>query len=169
MQVLRARMTNRVPLVKGSDLTSTEAYSHDIYGKGAWVLHMLRLLLKEERFGEILWRFADGENPEACRFVTTQEFTDLVEEVSGRQLEWFWQRYLYTAELPSWKMNRVQDGGAERIEIEWNDPSFEMPLPVQIGDTRELVAMPGGRAEFQVDPGTEVAIDPDREVLTAAR
>jgi aminopeptidase N len=169
MEVLRARMTNRTPLVKGSDLTSIEAYSPDIYGKGAWVLHMLRLMLKEERFGEILWRFADGENPEACRFVTTRDFTDLVEELSGWQLDWFWQRYLFTAELPSWKMNRVQDGGAERIEIEWNDPSFEMPLPVQIGDRRRLVAMPGGRAEFRVDAGTEVVVDPDREVLTVER
>jgi len=101
--------------------------------------------------------------------VTTQDFIDLVEEASGRQLDWFWQRYLFTAELPSWKMKRVQDGGAERIEIEWNDPSFEMPLPVQIGDRRRLVAMSGGRAEFRVDAGTEVVVDPDREVLTVVR
>ena len=66
-------------------------------------------------------------------------------------------------------MNRVRDGGTEQIELEWNDPSFEMPLPVQIGDRRRLVAMPGGRAEFQVDAGIEVVVDPDREVLTAAR
>ena len=169
MQVLRARMTNRAPLVKGSNLTSIDAYSPDIYGKGAWVLHMLRFILGEEVMAEILWRFADGDHPEACRFVTTQDFIDQVGEVSGRQLDWFWQRYLYTAELPTWKLTRVQDGGADRIEIEWNDPSFEMPLPVEVGGQRRLIAMPGGRAEFQVDAGTEVAVDPDSEVLTAAR
>ena len=46
---------------------------------------------------------------------------------------------------------------------------FEMVLPVQIGDRRKLVAMPGGRAEFRVDAGTGVVVDPDHEVLTAAR
>ena len=167
MQVLRARMTNRVPLVKGSDLTSTEAYSPDIYGKGAWVLHMLRVLMGEEVLAELLWRFADGENPETCRFVTTQDFIDLVEEISGRQLEWFWQRYLFTAELPSWKMKRVQDGGAERVEIKWNDPSFEMPLPVEIDGERRLVKMQGGRAEIEVARGAIVSVDPNREVLAA--
>jgi aminopeptidase N len=129
---------------------------------------MLRLLVGDKRFDEIIWRFADGDHPSACRFATTEDFMDLVDEVTARDLGWFWQRYLFTAELPSWKMSRVRDGGADRIELEWNDPSFEMPLPVKIGDRRQLVAMPGGRAEFKVDTGTEVVIDPDREVLTAA-
>ena len=169
MQYLRARMTNRTPLVKGSDLTSTDAYSPDIYGKGAWVLHMLRFLMDEERFSEVLWRFADGENPEACRLVSTQDFIDIVEDITTWDLSWFWQRYLFTAELPSWTMDRVEDGRGERIELEWNDPSFEMPLPVRVGDRRRLVAMPEGRAEFRVDIGTEVVVDPDNEVLTAIR
>ncbi len=63
MQHLRIRMANRVPLIKGADLTSAEAFSPDIYGKGAWVLHMLRFLLGDELMTEILWRFADGDNP----------------------------------------------------------------------------------------------------------
>jgi len=169
MQFLRARMTNQVPVVTGADLTATEAYSPDIYGKGAWVLHMLRFLMGDERFDEIIWRFSGGDNPGACRFATTEEFMNLVEDVTTWDLTWFWHRYLFTAALPSWKMSRIQDGDAERIEIEWNDPGFEMPLPVQIGDRRRLVAMPGGRAAFRVDAGAEVVVDPDREVLTASR
>jgi aminopeptidase N len=168
MHVLRARMTNRVPVVEGADLTAAEAYSPDIYCKGAWVLHMLRLLVGDPRFDEIIWRFAGGDDPSACRFATTDDFMDLVEEVTTWDLSWFWQRYLFTAELPSWVMSRGQDGGAERIDLVWDDPAFEMPLPVQIGDRRRLVAMPGGRARFRVDRGTEVVVDPDREVLTAA-
>ena len=169
MQFLRTRMTNRVPVVKGADLTVADAYSPDIYGKGAWVLHMLRFLMGAERFDEIIWRFSGGDAPGSCRFATTEEFMNLVEEVTTWYLTWFWHRYLFTAGLPSWKMSRVQDGGAERIELEWNDPGFEMPLPVQIGDRRRLVAMPGGRAAFRVDAGAEVVVDPDREVLTASR
>ncbi len=169
MHYLRNRMTNRTPVVKGTGLTAADAYSADIYGKGAWVLHMLRFLMADERFDEIIWRFSGGEDPGACRFATTEEFMDLVEEVTTWDLTWFWDRYLFTAELPSWKMSRVSDRGAERIELAWDDPAFEMPLPVQIGDRRRLVAMPGGRAEFRVDIGTEIVVDPDSEVLSAAR
>lgn len=169
MQLLRRRMTNQSPMVKGRDATSAEAYSPDVYGKGAWVLHMLRLLLGEERFSEILWTFADGGRPTHCRFATTQDFIDLVEGVSTWELDWFWRRYLHTAELPSWRFSRSLDGGLESVAIEWDDPAFEMPLPVQIGDKRKLVSMPGGRAEFKVAPGVEVVVDPDREVLTADR
>ena len=167
MQLLRRRMTNQSPMVKGPGATSSEAYSPDIYGKGAWVLHMLRLLLGEDRFAEVLWVFADGDRPDRCRFATTQEFIDLVEGLSTWDLEWFWQRYLHTAELPSWSLDRSLSGGLETVVILWDDPAFEMPLPVRIGDKRKLVSMPGGRAEFKVSPGVEVVVDPDREVLTA--
>jgi aminopeptidase N len=168
MHMLRDRITNRSPVIKGADLTSAEAYSPDIYAKGAWVLHVLRVLVGDERFFEIIRRFADGDDPRACRFATTEDFTGLVAEVSGRELDWFWRRYLHTAELPEWRVRRVETTGADRIEIAWSDPSFEMPLPVRIGDRREVVAMPAGRAELQVDPGTAVVVDPDREVLAVA-
>jgi len=167
MQWFRTRSAFRTPLIPGANLTCNQVMSPDLYGKGAWVLHMLRSILGEEAMAEILWRFADGDNPETCRFTTTQDFIDLVEEISGRRLDWFWQRYLFTAELPSWKMTRVRDAGRERVEIEWDDPSFEMPLPVQIGDRRRLIDMTGGRASLEVDPSSEVVIDPNHEVLTA--
>jgi len=66
-------------------------------------------------------------------------------------------------------MTRTATGGRDRIVVAWNDPSFEMPVPVQIGSKRRLVAMPGGRAEFGADPGVAVVVDPDDEILTAVR
>jgi len=161
MTELRARMTNQSPMVKGPHPTSMEALVPDTYGKGAWVLHMLRFLLGGEAVDEILWRFADGDHPAVCRFATSQDFIDLVAEYSDRELDWFWQRYLVTAELPVWTMTRR----ADRVVIAWDDPAFEMPLPVLVGERRRLVAMPGGRAEIVVDPSLEVVVDPDGEVL----
>jgi aminopeptidase N len=165
MQRLRSRITNRVPVVQGAGLTAAVAYTPDVYGKGAWVLHMLRLLLGDEALGEILWRFADGDHPSACRFAATADFTGLVEEVAGRDLGWFWQRYLFTAELPRWSVRRSSSGGSDRVGIGWDDPAFEMPLPVLVAGERRLVEMPGGRAELTVAPGAEVVVDPRHEVL----
>jgi len=169
MGLLRHRMTNAAPVVQGVDLTSLEAYSPDIYGKGAWVLHMLRSLVGEEAMDEILWRFADGDHSDGCRLVGTDELIDLVAEISGRDLAWFWQRYLYTAELPSWTMRRTSGGRADRVSIEWDSPSFEMPLPVRIGDRIVEVEMADGCAELEVGPGVEVVVDPRREVLALSR
>ena len=128
---------------------------------------MLRFIVGDERIGEILWRFADGDHPGACRLVTTRDFTGLAEQISSADLGWFWQRYLYTAELPVWTVRRTGDGTSDLVTIEWSDPGFVMPLPVRVGDDRPRVAMPGGRAELHVAPGTPVVVDPDREVLAA--
>jgi aminopeptidase N len=169
MNLFRRRVTNQTPVVRDHDLTAAEAITMDVYSKGAWVLHMLRYLLGDEVFSEILWRFADGDNPEACRFATTEDFKELAAEASGRDLEWFWDRYLHAARLPEWKLSRSSVDGTDEIRLEWDDPSFEMPLPVWVGNTRRVVAMPGGRAVFGVDPGTRVLVDPKNEVLAANR
>jgi len=169
MNLLRRRVTNQAPVVRKGDLTAYEAITSDAYAKGAWVLHMLRFLVGEEAFFEIVWRFADGDRPTACRFATTDDFTRLVDEVSGLELGWFWERYLYAAPLPEWRMHRTSIDGGDRIELEWDDPGFEMPLPVRVGNSRRMVAMPQGQAAFEVDPGTEVAVDPRNEVLAHGR
>jgi len=169
MHELRGRMTNHAPMVIGPHATSGQAIVPDAYGKGAWVIHMLRYLLGGDALDEILRRFADGKYPGSCRFATTQDFVDLVEEVAGQDLGWFWNRYLHTAALPVWTMARTTAAGTDRVAIAWDDPAFEMPLPVRIGDSIELIAMPGGRTELVIDPQTEVVIDPRREVLSADR
>jgi aminopeptidase N len=166
MQQMRDRITNTSPVIRGADLTASEVFSADVYAKGAWVLHMLRMLAGEDRMSRVLWRFADGDNPSACRFTTTDEFIEVVGDVTQWQLDWFWQRYLSTAALPEWTLRRVSEGA---LEIRWNDPAFEMPLPVQFGEIRRLVAMPGGRAKIPGDRDTDIVVDPDNQVLTVSR
>ncbi len=169
MHHLRDKMTNRIPVVQGVDLTAHQALTPDVYGKGAWVLHMLRLMLGEERIAEILWLFADGDHPGACSLVTTRDFTDLVEQVAGEDLDWFWQRYLFNAALPSWRLRRTVGADADVVMIEWSDAAFEMPLPVAVDGDRRRVDMSGGSAELRVAAGAEVVVDPGGEVLAEGR
>jgi hypothetical protein len=51
------------------------------------------------------------------------------------------------------------------VTVAWDDPAFELPLPVTIGGEPRRLAMPGGRATLEVDAGAEVEIDPDGWVL----
>jgi aminopeptidase N len=162
---LKQRIDNDTPMVRGKDLTSAQAYSGDIYFKGAWVLHTLRWLIGDDDFFTVLWRFAN--DPEyAYGLVTTSDFTALVGEVSGLQLDWFWKRYVYTAEEPSWRLDRrPENSGNERVEIVWDDPGFELPLPIRVGGVERRLDMSGGRGSFLVEAGTEVEVDPDGRVL----
>ena len=163
MQHLRIRMSESRPrLSRGRISPATEAYSPDIYGKGAWVLHMLRFILGEEAMAEILWRFADGDNPETCRFATTQDFIDLVEEISDRGLDWFWQRYLFTAELPAWT-----DGPRWRPGDEFSGTTRGSRCRCRSRSVRSDGWSPcraAGRSSSS-EPGADATVDPDGEIL----
>jgi aminopeptidase N len=167
MRYLRRRVRNSKPLVQGENLTSNDAYTGDIYFKGAWVLHTLRWYLGDEDFFDIIWRFSN--DPEyAYGLVSSADFAELVTEVSGRDIEWFWDRYLYRAEEPRWRVTRSPEGDGERVEITWDDSDFELPLPVAVAGERRRLEMPNGRASFLVERGASVEVDPLSQVLATS-
>jgi aminopeptidase N len=161
MADIRAKVGHRKPIVQGHDLTSVAAYTGNIYVKGACVVHTLRWLLGPDDFDRAIRRFLDDDRF-AYRQVSSADLATVVAEVSGRSdLGWFWDRYLYRAELPRWSMSR--DGSM--VNLSWDDPAFELPLPVTVGGEPRRVAMPGGRAEIEVGEGVEVVVDPDGRIL----
>jgi hypothetical protein len=126
---------------------------------------MLRWMLGDDDFFEVLWRFANDE-PFAYGFVETEDLIELVAEVSGRNdLDWFWERYLFEAKLPRWSISRDSGPEYDLVELSWDDPGFEMPLPVSVGGVIRRVEMSGGRAQIEVPSGQQVEIDPDGWVL----
>jgi aminopeptidase N len=164
MDELRARISNDRPIVAGTDLTAADAYNGDIYHKGAWVLHTLRGLVGDEVFFEALYRFANDPRY-AYGLVSSQDFADLVGEVSGRDLGWFWDRYLYRAALPVWRVERSPDSGGERVELTWDDPAFVMPIEVEVDGERRRVEMENGSTSFTVAKDAVVEVDPDGWIL----
>jgi len=164
----RRNLGNRKPIVQGRDLTAGAAYIGDLYGKGALVLHTLRYLAGDETFFRILHRFSTDERY-AYKLVSTADFEGLVAEELGQAIPWFWQRYLYSAALPRVAVERVVgDSGRETVTLTWEDPAFEMPLPVVVsGETRRL-EMTAGKGTFEVAAGTEVEVDPAGWVLAEA-
>lgn len=167
MRGIQRRVRHRKPIVPGRDKTAFEAYASDIYVKGAAVLHTLRWQLGDEAFFATLHRFANDERF-AYRTVATADFERLVAEVSGGEIPWFWQRYLYRAEPPRWTLERAPAGAGERITLAWDDSAFELPLPVAVDGAERRVEMPAGRASFEVPAGAKVAVDPRGRVLAEA-
>lgn len=90
-----ARLENNFPgTVIVTDTTSVyNIFSSTVYRKGAWVLHMLRGQIGHDNFFQLLWRY--GHDPR-YRYgnATTGAFHALCEEVSGQDLDWFFEQWL---------------------------------------------------------------------------
>jgi len=108
-----------------------------------------------------IWRASDGTQ---VRFVDTDDYVATVEEVAGTELDWFFDVYVHSAELPTLELTRRE--GA--LDLAWSTPDglpFPMPVDVQVDGQTRRVEMPGGRATVEVPAGSTVAVDPAGWVL----
>jgi len=165
----RQRMRGRQAIARSEPTSAQEIYGTDIYYKGALVLHALRQVIGKEALIDVLRTFmagtADAVNP-TCRSVTTAEFVQTAEEVTGRQLDGFFSVYLYQNDLPVVTSTRA----GTTVTLEWTQTGgapFEVPVPVEIGGELRRVEMNGGTATLEVSRSDSVVVDPRRELLTA--
>jgi aminopeptidase N len=168
MRHVRGFVRNRLPIVRGRDLDSVKAYHPDIYGKGACVLHTLRWLLGDETFFSLLHRFATDPRWQ-YRLTSSADFENAAAQAAGRDLGWFFDRYLRQAALPRWTIERrAGAAGRETVTLAWDRPEFSLPLEVRTVEGLRRVELAGGRGEFEVPSGSIVQIDPRGWVLAAS-
>ena len=129
-----------------------DPYSEDIfnynlsYRKASCVLHMLRHVVGDSTFFEILHAYySDPERQYGT--ATTEQFREICESISGMNLETFFQQWIYDQGYPdyrfyySWK--QLATGQYEVYglvkQVQTLGPIFEMPLDITVttsyGDT----------------------------------
>lgn len=127
-------------------------YTLIIYKKGAWVLHMLRMMLRDTDSGSdsvftnILTRFyREYEGRKA----STEDFIATAETVSGRPLGWFFDQWVYGAAEPRYRVAHTTEADSSgawwirgRIRQEAVPLGFRMPLlfGVEVDDGPSIVA-----------------------------
>ncbi len=113
-------------------------FDYDLsYRKAGWVLHMLRHVVGDETFfamlGEYRHAFEGGT-------ATTADFQSVAEAVSGRDLDWFIDEWIYAGGAPAYEyawQQVVLDGRRylelylEQIQSE-EHPIFSMPIDIQV-------------------------------------
>jgi len=175
LQTMRLTLANRFPVVSGKPQDAGTVYNGetgpglDLYYKGALIAHTLRLHIGDEAFYESLRRLVYGRpDPKpgnfAPRYATTPEFIAIVNEVTGRDLGWFFDAYLYQAALPDLVMTR--DG--ERVTLEWktgNGRAFPLPVEVEVDGKLRALPMTNGRAAFTAPANAHILLDPGSKVL----
>ena len=171
----RAGIRNEQQLVTGEERSEKDVYADeggprgDIYGKGSLVLHTLRSLIGDEAFFESVRTLVYGRpDPRPGNFVpqfrTTEDFIGIVNTVTGEDLSWFFDVYLFQAALP--ELEHTTDGG--EVTVTWKTPGdrpFPMPLEVRVGDRTIVLEMTGGRGEFELPTGASVTFDPHSKIL----
>ncbi len=129
------------------DANITQLYSVVTYQKAASVLHMLRHIVGDSAFFSILRgrieRHAYGNE-------TTQEFQQLCEDVSGMDLDWFFDEWIYEPGHPRYRWNYSVEphGDSAMVTLSiyqvqshsFGVPTFKMPIDFRItlpssGDT----------------------------------
>lgn len=115
-----------------------DTFNNTVYNKGAWALHMLRHVLGDESFFQVLWDY--GHDPDlAYGTATTAEFQELAETTSGVDLDWFFQEWVYGENRPSyeywWRADSSGSGYELTVhidQVQTNAPVFRMPIDLQV-------------------------------------
>jgi aminopeptidase N len=149
------------------------------YRKGAWVLHMLRGVVGDEAFFDILEAY---RNRFEYRTATTEDFRDVAEDVWGEGLGWFFDQWVYHGGSPTYRhgwREHVLDG--ERyleisLEQAQDESVFQMPVTIEtleLGERQRYEVWNDARAEHFLIPVSapvdEVILDPDDWILTRSK
>jgi aminopeptidase N len=144
-----------------------------VLNKGAWVLHMLRELLGDPAFFAGARTFLDEHRYGKA---TTRDLRAALEEAGGRDLEPYFERWIYGTGLPTLRWTsgtrKTPDGYETTVQVQPEDLPGPLPLELSLetrGDrtVRRVVLEPAGGSWTIVtpDPVRGVHIDENRGIL----
>jgi aminopeptidase N len=138
-----------------------------VYYKGGWVLNMLRHQLGDELFWRAVAHYLHKRQWQA---VETEDLRHDLEEISGRDLEQFFQQWVYGHGVPRlavdyhWDLNRkqVKVVVSQAQKIDQATPAFVFPLDLYFqseGQKKTMtVQVTDARQEWTYDFASEPAI-----------
>jgi aminopeptidase N len=112
-----------------------------IYTKGAWVLHMLRHLLGDEKFFSMLKQYASAH---AFANASTMDFQKACETAYGAPLDWFFQQWIYAQGRPVYKIaSEISPLGGGNFNIFLSLKQTQThTIPGRTGDAALVYVMP---------------------------
>jgi hypothetical protein len=140
------------PLTMGYRLSNTRS-GYDItrrliYPKGAYVLHMIRMMMIDRKMGDQRFKamMQDFVKTYANQPATTEDFKAMAEkymspemDIDGNhRLDWFFNEYVYGTALPNYKLDYsfadAPDGLQFKLKVSQSgvDQNFKMLVPVYL-------------------------------------
>ncbi|MEO1652988.1 MAG: M1 family metallopeptidase, partial [Bacteroidota bacterium] len=171
---LEEAQIKQVPLIRDYYEDPEDMFDAHSYEKGGLVLHMLRYYLGDEAFWASLSSYLKKN---AFSSVEVQDLRLAFEEVSGKDLSWFFDQWFLEAGHPQIQVNhRYQNGvltlATQQVQDTTYLPVFRLPLKVRIwqGDQYEdhPIAITKAQQEFRFmlpQPPSLVLFDADQQLL----
>ncbi len=170
----RKGLINTHPIVSNKLMEVEQVYERgvgpalDIYYKGSWIMHTLRNLIGDDAFFSAVRELVYGtDQPKPGNFTTiyrnTQDFIEIVNRRTGKDLSWFFDVYLYQPKLPKLVETRTED----TVTFSWNSPQnlpFPMPLEVSVNGEVQVLDITSPNT-ITVTPFDVVIADPNSKVL----
>jgi aminopeptidase N len=146
------------------------------YQKGAWVLHMLRSELGDEKFFRGIRIYYDAHKNSIA---DTEDLRAAFETASGRDLKDFFARWVYGTGHPSYELSWEWKAVTKKVRLVLRqlqtEPAFPNALPIDImmsNSKRRIVLKPTGKQTIEEvklnEAPSSVNIDPDNTVLKEA-
>ncbi|WP_263835375.1 M1 family metallopeptidase [Salinibacter sp.] len=160
------------PLVDTTYSDPNELLNTNPYEKGGWVLHMLRREVGTETFWRGLRayyeRYRDGN-------ASTRDFRAVMEDVSGQDLEAFFDQWTRRPGHPviegTWRHDAAAGECVVTLRQTQDEPPFVVPVPVALGESPSRTTtlfMRGREAQSRVDcpqAPSSVTLDPNTDLL----
>ncbi len=172
--MVEALTVDNVPVIQSSRL---DDYSPELWAltgsKGAAILSMLRFVVGDDKFFQIL---KEDVAQNGWKAITTDDFRKVAEKVSGQDLGYFFTEWIESSGAPEFRpeytMYRTQKGFRVMGKISQDLDTFRMPVELKIeteGNPEEKrVEVAGTASEFSVDTfgkPKNLIIDPNGRVL----
>ncbi len=125
----------RRPVVNNVYNQPVDLFDQHLYEKGALVLHMLRFVLGDRLFWKALHHYCVKHQGGS---VTTEDLQRAIEEATGKNVDWFFQQWVYKGGHPEFKVGYSwdEDASAVRLTVSQTQavddltPLFRMPVQV---------------------------------------
>lgn len=153
-----------------------ELLNANTYQKGAWVLHMLRYTVSDDTFWRGLQLFFDTYRDGNA---LTGDFQRVMEEVSGKDLDWFFEQWVHRPDFPileaMWTYDKTTDSLTIRVvQVQKGGEALRLPLEILIDRTGqkesilEVLHLDEREESFTIrldeEPG-EIILDPNAWLL----
>ena len=123
----------RRPIVQNVYNEPIDLFDRQFYEKGSWVLHMLRATLGDELFWKAIRHYVAKHKHTN---VTSPDFQRAIEEATGRNVDGFFDQWVYGAGHPTLTVSHEWDGGAKQAKV-----SIKQTQPAEQG-TAEVFRAP---------------------------
>uniref|UniRef100_UPI003217D22B M1 family metallopeptidase n=1 Tax=uncultured Draconibacterium sp. TaxID=1573823 RepID=UPI003217D22B len=173
-RIIRYSKQNRAPVIDTTVTDYIRLLNANSYQKASWVLHMLRQELGDDIFFKGLRKYyAEFQNSTAL----TEDFQQVMEIVSGKDLDKFFKQWLWQAGHPiieySWNQKSNGDISFVLNQTQHHWEIFKFPLELQIntnnGTTKIIqINVNKGESHHIINVGatvSDIIIDPNTKLL----